>query len=148
VKRALTIWLACLLASQSPATARAEREVVLVTGKECPIHEISPLDIRKAYLGVALTLEGYTVRALRLNEDERLSQVFFQSIVAMSEKTYERRLLLLLLKYGTPRPLEFASADDLAGALERYECSIGYMWRSDATRFENLTIRNLLWQGD
>jgi len=148
VKRALAIWLACLIVTLSPATARAEREVVLVIGKECPIREISPLDIRKAYLGVALTLDGHAVRALRLNDDERLSQVFFQSIVAMSEKTYERRLLLLLLKYGTPRPLEFTSVEDLARALERYECSIGYMWRSDAARFENLTIRNLLWQGD
>jgi len=138
--------LACWLGG--PGEARAEREVVLVTGKGCPVAELTPLDIRKAYLGVSVSVDGQQILAFRLNSDEMLSRIFYQSIVAMSEKTYERRLLLLLLKYGNPRPQEFTSANGLAGALVRHRCSIGYMWKSDAVRFEELEIRNLLWQGD
>jgi len=136
--------LACLQAGQ----VRAERSVVLVTKEECAMEEMSMLDIRKAYFGIAVSYEGRLVRAFRLNDDDDLNQIFFQTVVAMSEKSYERRLLSMLLKYGTPRPPEFEDVAALAAALRRSDCGIAYMWLDDVTSEKNLRSIRLLWQSD
>jgi hypothetical protein len=109
---------------------------------------ISMLDIRKAYFGIAVSYQGHVVRAFRLNSDVDLSRVFFQTVVAMSEKSYERRLLSMLLKYGTPRPPEFEDVAALAAALRRSDCGIAYLWLDDVTSEKNLRSIRLLWQSD
>ena len=136
--------LTCLLAD----SARAEKSVVLVTHDGCAMETISMLDIRKAYFGIAVSYQGHLVRAFRLNSDVELSRVFFQTVVAMSEKSYERRLLSMLLKYGTPRPPEFEDVAALAEALRRSDCGIAYLWLDDVTSEMNLKSIRLLWQSD
>jgi len=126
--------------------AGAEQQLVLVTADSCPADEMSMLDVRKAYLGIGVELHGYPVRAYRLLSDERVDRVFFQNVVAMSRTTYERRMLSLMLKYGTPRPREFNSPDDLAEALGQRECGIGYMWHENAVSYSNLKVIKVLWQ--
>ena len=143
---ALTLFvvMTCLLAG----SASAERSVMLVTNDSCAMQTISMLDVRKAYFGIAVSYEGISIRAFRLNSDEVLSQVFFQSVVAMSERSYERRLLSLLLKYGTPRPQEFDNIEALIAAIERSECGIAYMWDKDVELISGIKSIRLLWQGD
>jgi len=136
--------LACLQAG----SVRAERSVVLVTNEECAMEAMSMLDIRKAYFGIAVSYEGRLVRAFRLNHDDELSHIFFQTVVAMSEKSYERRLLSMLLKYGTPRPQEFRDIGALVAALRRSDCGIAYLWLDDATSQAGLRSIRLLWQSD
>lgn len=136
--------LTCMLAG----SARAERSVVLVTHEGCAMETISMLDIRKAYFGIAVSYQGRLVRAFRLNSDVDLNRVFFQTVVAMSEKSYERRLLSMLLKYGTPRPPEFEDVAALAAALRRSDCGIAYLWLDDVTSEKNLRSIRLLWQSD
>ena len=136
--------LTCMLAG----SARAERSVVLVTHEGCAMETISMLDIRKAYFGIAVSYQGRLVRAFRLNSDVDLNRVFFQTVVAMSEKSYERRLLSMLLKYGTPRPPEFEDVAALAAALRRSDCGIAYLWLDDVTSKKNLRSIRLLWQSD
>ena len=141
--RALVL-LACMLAS----SAHAERSVVLVTNAECQIDSLSMLEVRKAYFGLAVSFDRQPIRAFRLNNDEELNQVFFQAVVAMSERSYERRLLSLLLKYGSPRPQEFYEVRELARAVRRSNCGIGYMWLDDVAAEQGLRSIRLLWQGD
>lgn len=136
--------LTCLFAG----SARAERSVVLVTHDGCAMETISMLDIRKAYFGIVVSHRGHVVRAFRLNSDAELSRVFFQTVVAMSEKSYERRLLSMLLKYGTPRPPEFEDVGALAAALRRSDCGIAYMWLADVAAERGLRSIRLLWQSD
>jgi hypothetical protein len=124
----------------------AERAVLLVTSTECQIETISTLDIRKAYFGIGVSSERHSVRAFRLNSDAKLNQIFFQSVVAMSEKTYERRLLLLLVKYGRPRPREFESVNDLTAALNEVPCSIAYMWQHEVNEHAGIKVIKALWQ--
>ena len=140
-----TIVITVVLAILQQADA-ADRVVVLVTGEECAMDTISALDVRKAYLSIGVSYEGQSIRALRLNNDERLNQIFYQSVVSMSERTYERRLLLLLLKYGRPRPQHFESAEDLAAAVAEIPCSIAYMWQSDAEARAGIKAIKILWQ--
>lgn len=140
-----TIVAFCLLAIL-PAANATDRAVVLVTDKTCGMKTISGLDIRKAYLGIGLSYEGRNIRAFRPSSDEQLNQVFYQSVVVMSKKSYERRLLRMLLKYGRPRPREFDTVDGIAAAVIENECSIAYMWLNDAEARSELKIIKTLWQ--
>ena len=132
------------LAAQS---SMAEVAVVLVTGKDSPIESISSLEVRKAYLGITVTVNEKPIRALRQRDDERLNQIFLQSVMAMSRRSYERRLLSLLLKFGTPRPIEVRNRDDLLKQLAENPSMIAYMWKSDAEADPDVRIIRVLWQG-
>ena len=127
-------------------TSLADVAVVLVTYKDGPIQSISSLDIRKAYLGISVTVDGNTIRALRRRDDERLNQIFLQSVIAMSERSYERRLVSLMLKFGTPRPAELDDSDELLESLVTNPSSIAYMWKSDAEVDSRVRIIGVLWQ--
>jgi hypothetical protein len=124
----------------------AETAVVLVTGSESPIEDISSLDIRKAYLGTPVHIGGYSVRAFRQGGDEQLNNIFLQSVMAMSQKSYERRLLSLVIKFATPRPTVVNSNDELVDLLVRYPSSIAYMWKRDAKADPRVKIVRTLWQ--
>jgi hypothetical protein len=125
----------------------ADVAVVLVTGKDSSIGTVSSLDIRKAYLGISVTLDGQTVRPVRRRDDEHLDEIFLQSVMAMSHRSYERRLLSLLLKFGTPRPEEVDDRAALLGVFAREPSSITYMWKSDAEADPQVRIIRVLWQG-
>ena len=128
--------------------ARADRMAVLVTGNDCPIKEVTSLDVRKVYLGIRVSIDGHGLVPIRLVGDELLTSVFYQSIVSMSRKSYERRELSLTLKYGTPRA---ATAETVANAVElvrKYKCGIAYLWKEDADRFDAIRTVRTLWQGE
>jgi len=128
------------------ATSRADVAVVLVTDKDSTIEIISSLDIRKIYLVISVSNEGNVVRALRRRDDERLNQIFLQSVIAMSQRSYERRLLSLALKFGNPRPTEVDSHDELLDLLARNTSTIAYMWKSEAESDPSVKIIKVLWQ--
>ena len=138
----LIVCIACLVAG----AARSGESVVLVTAETCPLQGISTLDIRKAYLGVVVRVEGHQVRPILMRGDDRLEQVFCQSVVAMSKKSYERRRLSLALKYGTPRLAEFHKVSDVSLALQSDECAITYLWKRDAETIPGIKTIKLLWQ--
>ena len=133
----------CLLSG----TAGGERSVILLTNGRCPVSTLSNLDIRKAYLGVSVSVKDERIRPLRLVSDTELNQVFFQTIVAMSEKSYNRRALSLTVKFGTPRPKEFTSLDEALDDLQRSICGVIFLWARDADLPETRELR-VLWQGD
>ena len=139
----LLIIAALTLASHASAEDAA---VVLVTGADSPIEDISSLDMRKIYFGISVSVDGHTIRALRRRDDERLNQVFLQSVIAMSQRSYERRLLSLALKFGTPRPAEVKSRDELLRLLVENPSTIAYMWKSNAEADPRVKIIRVLWQ--
>lgn len=143
--RVVTALFALLLL---PVMAAAERTVVLVTSESCPIQKLDSLDVRKAYLGVAVSVDGNHIRPLRLNGDEQLNRVFFQSIVAMSRKSYERRALSLALRFGRPRPLELDELDAALRVVRHIDCSIVYAWRDDVIDRDGIKILQPLWYGE
>jgi len=130
----------------SATTAWADRAVVLVVSTDSPIETLSALDVRKAYLGIAVRHGGQEIRALRLSNDPELDEIFLQSVVAMSEKSYTYRLLSNALRYGRPRPPEVRDLEALLNALSTNPYSIACVWQSDADRFPELEILRVLWQ--
>jgi hypothetical protein len=145
--RRAVILIATLMALL-PVVAQADRTVVLATGESCPIDALDSLDVRKAYLGVVVSVNGYHVRPLRLVGDDRLNQIFFQSIVAMSRKSYERRAVSLALKFGTPRPVEFSGLAKALDYIRDNECSVVYGWADVLQGLSDIKILRPLWQGE
>jgi hypothetical protein len=141
------ILIVVVLAMQQQASA-AGRSVLLITSMDCAQESISPLDVRKAYLGIRVSIDGNPVMAFRLGDDRKLNQIFYQSVVALSEKTYERRLLRLLLKFGQPRPLEFDSVEELIAAVVATRCSIAYVWHRDIKERDDVKVIRVLWRED
>jgi len=134
--------IACLVA----AAAESGETVVLVTAETCPVESITTLDLRKAYLGVAVGVDGHRIRPILMRGDEKLEQVFYQSVVAMSKKSYERRRLSLALKYGTPRLAELDDVTAVSEALRSEECAMTYLWGRDAETIPGIKTVKLLWQ--
>ena len=130
----------------SVTVSLADDAVVLVTHIDSPIDDISLLDIRKAYLGISVTIEGSTVRPLRQSGDEPLNLRFLQAVIAMSQRTYDRRLLSMMIKYGTPRPVDVDTLEDLLEQLADRPHAIGYMWKSDADSSPKVKTIKVLWQ--
>jgi len=125
---------------------RAAQQVVLVTGENSPIENLSPLELRKAYFGIVVRYDDQIIRPFRNSSDSQLNRIFLQTVVATSERTYERRLFSLTLKSGRPRPEEFTDQDDIVRALRKYPYGISYMWRGDAERAIGIKVIKLLWQ--
>lgn len=124
----------------------ADLQVVLVAASSSPLDNLDSLELRKIYLGFTVKREGKTVKGLRNTEDINLNRIFLQTVVAMSEKSYENRLLSLTLRQGIPRPAEYNNIDDLLVALSTKPYSVSYMWKDDAVRSSKVKILRVLWQ--
>lgn len=138
--------LIAVLVLLSSASCWAEATVVLVTGKDSPVQQLSSLDIRKAYLGILIRIDDKTVHPVRRRDDEHLNEIFLQSVIAMSERSYERRLLSLVLRRGTPRPFIAGDYEALVKELTRRPIAIGYMWKRDAEADDRVRIIKVLWR--
>jgi hypothetical protein len=126
----------------------AEREVVLVAAAASPLQDLDSLELRKIYLGFPVKRDGNIVSGLRNTGDETLNRIFLQSVVAMSEKSYIRRLLSLPLRQGTPRPSEYDRSDRLLDALSNNPYSVTYMWKDMAARSPDVKTLRVLWHQD
>ena len=146
VRMRAAILLPLVVLALTAEMAAAQDAVVLVVGSDSTIAEISLLDIRKAYLGISVSLGEGTVHPLRRNDDEQLNQIFMQTVIAMSERSYERRLLSLMLRFGTPRPEEIDDRDQLDRRLAERPYSIAYMWKSEAEADARVRVVRTLWQ--
>ena len=138
--------LCCMGLMLCTEVAAADREVVLVAASTSPLHNLDSLELRKIYLGFIVKRDGEIVKGLRYAEDETLNSIFLQTVVAMSEKSYMRRLLSLTIRQGIPRPVEYDEFDNLLKALSTNSYSVTYMWKDDAVRSSDVKILRVLWQ--
>jgi len=143
-----TLLLCCTGIMLCMEVAVAEHQAVLVTSSTSPIQDIDSLELRKLFLGFNVTRDGKFVKGLRNTEDDDLNSIFLQSVVAMSEKSYMRRLLSLPLRQGIPRPSEYDEPEHLLNALSRNPYSVTYMWKHAADRSTDVKTLKVLWQQD
>jgi len=123
----------------------AERQVVLVAATTSPLHNLDSLELRKVYLGFTVKRDGNVIKGLRNTEDQDLNSIFLQTVVAMSEKSYNNRLLSLTIRQGTPRPAIYNKLDGLLAALLTKPYSVSYMWKDDAVESSKIKILRVLW---
>ncbi|NOQ91015.1 MAG: hypothetical protein GQ549_08745 [Gammaproteobacteria bacterium] len=140
-----TMLLCCIGMMLCVDVAADERQVVLVAGATSPLHDFDSLELRKIYLGFTVKRDDETVKGFCNTESSNLNNVFHQTVVAMSEKSYRNRLLSLTLRQGTPRPEEYDNIEDLLDALSSRPYSVSYMWKDDAIKSPKVKILRVLW---
>lgn len=145
---ARALLICCMGVMLCTKAVAAERQVVLVAAATSPLHDLDSLELRKLYLGYSVRRDGRIVKGLRNTEDEDLNRIFLQAVVAMSEKSYRRRLLSLPLRQGIPRPSEYDEPEHLLNALSRNPYSVTYMWKHAADRSTDVKTLKVLWQQD
>ncbi|MGD2160124.1 MAG: hypothetical protein PVG94_03000 [Gammaproteobacteria bacterium] len=145
VKSFILLCLGTILCINS---ATAEHQLVLVADASSPLQHLNSLELRKIYLGFPVKRDGKLVKGLRNTHDEQLNEIFLQTVVAMSEKSYTRMLLSRALRHGIPRPAEFDDPDNLLNALSSNPYSVTYVWKETADRTSNVKILGILWQHD
>lgn len=137
-----------LLLALAPTQTLAADTVVLVANRSLPDNEISSLTVRKVFLGVPTRSGGTVLRGVRNLTDHRLTDVFLQTVVAMSQRSYDHRLLSLALQSGAPLPLEASDWPELVQMLADNPGALSYMWYEDAVRLPSIKIMRVLWRSD
>lgn len=130
-----------------PAIAAADHVAVLVVREDSPVASIDPLDIRKLYLGFSVrTVGSVPLRAATNRSGKALFDIFLQDVMAMSEKSYDRRLLTLTLQSGRRRPDVFTNIDELVGALQNDPNLVTFMWLEDFEKVRSLKVLRVIWK--
>lgn len=115
-----------VLASDLPA-----HTLVLVTNSNLPIKKFPPNELRKLFLGFPIIVNETPLIPLRNYSDDLLKETFLQKVMYMSERHYERQLLLQAFRTGNSRPPIYTNHDDLIQALKRKPGSISVIWFKD-----------------
>jgi hypothetical protein len=130
----------------STTAAFSHHQVVLVTNSSCPIDTISSLELRKIYFGIKVKHNHIYIKGIHNLSNDQLDNIFLQTVVAMSSKSYQRRLLAQSLNIGRPRIAKFSDIETLLTELRKIPCNVTYMWENKANEFDDLKIIKLLWQ--
>lgn len=139
-------FLFCLCVfSFMPLTALAHHQVVLVTNTSCPVNTVSSLELRKIYFGIKVRRDNFHIRGMRNLTNDLLDKIFHQTVVAMSSRSYQRRLLAQILDSGRPRISEFSNTEKLLVELRKFPCNVTYMWGKEVVFYKDLKVIKLLW---
>ena len=148
IRRGVRATLLFTLFGLSASIAASPNTAVLVIGSECPIDTVSSLELRKIYFGIKVKRKDVVIRGLRNLSDKQLDRVFLQTVMAMSKKSYRRRLLSLTLQYGRPGIVEILDEKTLLDKLKQNPCSLSYLWEEKAKTIPELKILNVLWRSN
>jgi hypothetical protein len=141
-----TLLLCCIGFILCIKVAGADHQVVLVAAATSPLHDIDSVELRKIFLGFTVERDGLPIKGLRNISDEDLNNIFLQTVVAMSEKSYKRRQLSLALRKGIPRIAEYDNVEDLIKALSNNPYSISYAREDIVVHEPGIKILRVLWE--
>jgi hypothetical protein len=142
VRRLLTLVLIlCLVAPARPAS----QAVVLVVRADSPVMEMDSVTLRKLFLGLPVLVNGKPLHPLRDRSDPLLDEIFFQQIVAMSQSSYDRQILIGVNRQGWLRPEEYSHVADVVAALSADPNAVSYMWQRDVGHNPGIRVIRVLW---
>jgi hypothetical protein len=142
VRRLLTIVLIlCLVAPARPTS----REVVLVVREDSPVTDLDSVTLRKLFLGLPVLVNGSPLHPLRDRSDPQLDEIFLQQIVAMSQSSYDRQILIGVNRQRALRPPEFDSTPQLVAALSADPNAVSFMWLRDVGHNPRIRVIRVIW---
>ena len=131
------VFAACVLLATS--VHAEEQRIAIVASKEAGIKTISSKEVRRAYLGVTILLDGVEIKPL-LNQTDKLGEeVFLQKILFMSSEAYERQLLARVFR-GGGSPKAYQNLADLLAALQNDKSTITFMLYETAIKTPGIRI--------
>lgn len=128
-----------------PLPAAEGRRLVLVAGQQSVVAVLSPEEVRKLYLGAAITRDGKTFQPLCNHTDTVAYEVFMQKVMYMSGPAYERAMMTRVVRTMNSRPPEYTAEKDLLKAITANPNAVTYMW-ADKAEAAGLKIVTELWQ--
>jgi hypothetical protein len=124
VKSVIAILFAALLAT--PMAYAEEQRIAIVVNAESGITTISSKQVRRAYLGASIVLNGTEIKPLLNQTDQLATEVFLQKIMFMSAEAYERQLISRSFQGGI-RPRAYENLAVLLTALHSDNAAITFM---------------------
>jgi hypothetical protein len=148
MRRATRRWLAhigvLMLMCCGPSAVAADRLVLIVSANSSVTGLNSP-EIQKLFLGLTVMTNGDVLRPLRNESEDFIRQIFFQSIVSMSESAYERRVLALTLQQGRTAPPLYRNTKMLLDAVATDPAAVSYAWAADVAKDPRIKTLRVLW---
>ena len=148
VRRVQHIVALLLILCSTAASAGESRTLVLVCRTDSPVSALSAADVRKAYMGAPLTVNGQHVQPVRNQTEALLDEVFLQKVVFLSGPSYERQVLSRVFRLGGQKPETYERIPELLLALRRSPGAVTYMWADTATRYPDIRVVATLWTGN
>ena len=133
--------------NQKTGVGDEHEKIVLVCINKCEGLELGPMRLRKLFLGMPVKEGQHYLKPLVNVSDKQLENVFYQSIVAMSRKSFQAKTLMQKLRFAFKTPSQFEKQSLLLKHLQKAPASITYMWQHDAEQLESIHIIRTLWKG-
>lgn len=131
----------------SKGNSPARRTLALVTADpECRFG-LTSIELRKLFLGLRTSKQQHVIKPLINRQDREIYDLFLQSVMSMSPRTYERRLIIGTFQKGRPRPEQFQNSSYLRQALHQIPCSVTFMWATQVKQLKGLYTIQTLWSG-
>jgi hypothetical protein len=139
VKQKIAILLAVYVLLSTPMARAEEQRIAIVVNAESVIKAISAKQVRRAYLGASIVLNGIEVRPLLNQSDQLAVEVFLQRILFMSAEAYERQLIAHSFQGGS-RPRAYENMTALLTALHNDNAAITFMLYDTAIKTTGIRI--------
>jgi hypothetical protein len=136
---AALIWLCC------GSHAGAADRLVLIVSASSPVATLNSLEIQKLFLGLTVITNGEVLHPLRNESETFMRQIFYQSIISMSESTYERRVLALTLQQGRTAPPLYRDTKTLLDAVANDPAAVSYAWAAEVAKDPRIKTLRVLW---
>jgi len=133
--------LLCLVAPARPAS----QEVVLVVRADSPVTDLDSVSVRKLFLGLPVLVNGTPLHPLRNRSDPLLDEIFLQQVVAMSQSSYDRQMLIGVNRQLSLRPAEYTRVAEVIAALSADPDAVSFMWSRDVGHNPRLRVIRVLW---
>lgn len=129
---------ACVLLATSMVHAEEQR-IAIVTSAGSGIKAISAKEVRRAYLGAIIVLDGVEIKPLRNQTDKLAEEVFLQKVLFMSAEAYERQLLARAFRGGST-PKAYENLTGLLAALQNDNATVTFMLYETAINTPGIRI--------
>jgi hypothetical protein len=139
VKNIIAILLAaCVLLVTSMGHAEEQR-IVIVASLESSSKDISVKEVRRAYLGATIVLDGVEIKPLLNQTDKLVEEIFLQKILFMSSEAYDRQRLARAFRGGSSLKV-YKNLNDLLAALRDDKATITFMLYETAINTSGIRI--------
>lgn len=144
MKRLFANLLVLLMLGGATSAATPER-LVLIVSADSSVEQLDSLQLRKLFLGLTVEHNAILLRALLNEADPMIKEVFLQNVVAMTDSTYDRRLLRLAMQHGAVLPTVYTDKDKLLTALVADPNAVSFAWYRDVAQDKRIKVLRVLW---
>ena len=139
VKNIIAILLA-VWTLQAPSRAQAEQQrLAIVVSEDSNIKTLSVKEVRRAYLGASIVVDGAEIKPLRNQTNKLAEEVFLQKVLFMSDEAYDRQLLARTFQ-GAGSPKAYDNFFELLRALHSDDTTITFMLYGTAVTTPGIRI--------